>query len=52
LALEQCHQEQNENGGGEQKRWTYIHWNHYRARDAVQEDYWGLLLYFNDRMFE
>ena len=51
LALEQCHQEQNENGG-EWKRQTYIHWNHDQARDADQGDYWGPFPCFNDRMFE
>ncbi len=41
-------------GGGAlaQKHLTVISWNHARAREAVQEDYWGSRPRFNDLMFE
>ena len=53
VILEQRRQERGEgHGAPARKRRAFISWNHARARDAVQEDYWGPLPRFNDRMFE
>jgi hypothetical protein len=53
VILEQRRQERGEgHGAPARKRRAFISWNHARARDAVQEDYWAPLPRFNDRMFE
>ncbi len=38
-------------GPSEPKKCSFIYWDHDRAHQCMEEDYWGALPHFNDRMF-
>ena len=45
-------QKRSKEGPTEPKKRSFIRWDHDRARRCIEEDYWGPLPRFNDRMFE